>query len=92
MPKRIIRSMQVPVCANHLEGVCPRSDTFVEGERHNCFVIKCRTCKGVNIFPREKEENRGRYDAFLKHRAAREAQVRHESSRPEFSLPTVEKT
>jgi hypothetical protein len=79
---------QVPPCANHLEGVCPRSDTYVEGERHECFVIKCRTCKGINIFPREKEEARGKFDAFMKHQAAREAQVKYESSRSAYSLPT----
>ena len=79
---------QVPRCANNLEGVCPRSDTFVESERLNCFIIKCRTCRGINIFPKENEENAGRYQAFLKAQAARTAQYNYESSRPEFSLPS----
>jgi hypothetical protein len=78
----------IPRCANNLQGVCPRSQTFVEAERHNCFVIKCKTCGGINIFPREEEENRGRYDAFLRRQAARTAQEKYESSRPDFSFPT----
>lgn len=85
----------VPPCPNFLEGTCPRSDTVVEAERHECFVIKCRTCRSLNIFPRDKEEKRGRYDNFLKHKAAREAQVRYEGSRSHYSMPIsrpVEKT
>jgi hypothetical protein len=78
----------IPKCANHLQGSCERSDTYVAGERHNCFVIQCRTCKGINIWPFDKEEKLGKYNAFLKHQAAREAQRKHESSRPAFSLPT----
>lgn len=82
---------QIPQCANHLQGSCERSDTYVEAERNNCFVIRCRTCKGVNVWPFDKEENLGRYTAFLKHQAAREAQVRYESSRPAYSFPSGEK-
>ena len=84
--RRIAAMPEIPKCANHLQGSCERSDTFVEAERQDCFVIKCRTCKGVNIWPFDKREKRGKFEAFLKHQAAREAQRKHESSRPGYSF------
>jgi len=79
---------ELPICGNFLAGTCERSSVYVSKETDTAFTIACRTCKSVNIWPKEKEEGKGRYDAYLKHMAARTAQVRYESSRPEYSLPS----
>jgi hypothetical protein len=78
--------MNVPGCANAAQGSCPRSNTFVSKETDEVFVITCRNCGGLNVFPKSVNENAGRYQAFLKFKAARQAQHQHESSRPEFSF------
>jgi hypothetical protein len=58
--------MDAPPCANFLSGSCERSDTIVEAERGNCFVILCRTCSGRNIWPVDNEEKKGKYESELK--------------------------
>jgi hypothetical protein len=58
----------------------------VSKETDGAFVIRCRTCKSINVWPKDRDENAGKFQAFLKHKAAREAQVSHESSRPSFSF------
>jgi hypothetical protein len=72
--------MQIPRCANNLEGHCPKSDTYVSRETDTTFAIVCKTCKGINIFPKDNADGRGKYDAFLKKemelRQAREAHDR----------------
>ena len=77
--------MEIPVCANYISGSCPRSNTYVSKETDDSFVITCRNCLGINVWPKEVNENAGRYSAFLKFKAAREAQTQHEGSRPAFS-------
>ena len=64
--------MNIPPCANALEGVCPRSDTYISSEKDDCFVIICRTCSGINIFPKSKDEAKGRYEAGLKREALKQ--------------------
>jgi len=59
----------IPKCANALEGICPKSDTYISKERDDCFVITCRTCRCINIWPKPKEEKMGRYEAGLKREA-----------------------
>lgn len=61
-------NFDIPPCANNLEstGICARSDTFVSRETNEVFVITCRTCRGVNVWPKSKDENKGRYEAKLK--------------------------
>jgi hypothetical protein len=76
---------ELPTCGNFLAGTCERSAVYVSKETDTAFVIACKTCKSVNIWPKEKEEGKGKYDAFMKHQAAREAQRSYESSRPAFS-------
>lgn len=58
----------LPPCPNTLEGQyrCARSDVFVERETHDSFVIRCRTCNTVNIWPKQKAETQGRYEAKLR--------------------------
>lgn len=75
-----------PPCPNHIEGTCPRSDIYIEKEGDSFFTFRCRTCKSSNVFPKEKDENAGRYQSWLKHQAARTAQYNYESSRPEYSF------
>jgi hypothetical protein len=57
--------MDIPVCANHAEGRCERSSTFVESEKQGCYVIRCRTCGAVNIWPSNATDKKGQFDAFL---------------------------
>src|SRR5215469_16114115 len=64
---------ELPTCANFLSRTCERSDVYVSKETDSAFVIACRTCRSVNVWPKDKDENAGRYQAFLKHQAAREA-------------------
>lgn len=75
----------IPKCPNFLEGKCERSDTFVEAERQNCFVIRCRTCKTINVWPFDNEDNKGRYEAFLRRKLEQENAVREHGRRPIYS-------
>jgi hypothetical protein len=78
---------EIPQCANFLERLCPRSDTFVEREGDSFFTIRCRTCNGINVFPKDRDENRGRYDAFLKRQLAESEQARMLSRQRLYSIP-----
>lgn len=75
----------LPTCPNHLEGSCDRSDVYVSKETDSAYVIFCKTCRSANVWPKKNDEDAGRYSSFLKHKAARAAQERHELSRPAFS-------
>ena len=79
--------MNLPTCGNYTAGTCERSDVYVSRETDTAFVIGCRTCKSIAIWPKEKHEAAGKYEAFLKHKAARSAQEQFQLSRPAFSLP-----
>ena len=79
---------ELPRCGNNIAGTCERSDVFVSRETDTAFVLTCRTCKSINVWPKDKDENLGRYEAHMKRVAAREAQERYESSRPAYSFPT----
>lgn len=81
--------MELPPCGNALAGTCERSDVYISKETDGQFVFTCRTCKSINVWPKEKDEKAGRYQSFLKHQAARTAQERYESLRKSFSLPTI---
>ena len=80
--------MNIPSCFNATEGICPRSATFVEGEREidgkKYFVIRCRTCNGINIFPHEAAEKCGRLAAELKKHADITAQRKALESRTKY--------
>ena len=77
----------IPECMNAKQGSCPRSDVYISKETDGEFVFTCRTCRSINVWPKSVNENAGRYQSFLKHKAAREAQERYESMRKSFSLP-----
>jgi hypothetical protein len=66
--------MEIPVCANFKEGTCSKSNTFVEREGDQFFTIKCKTCGGLNVWPKDKDENHARYQAFLKKQLMRHQQ------------------
>jgi hypothetical protein len=78
--------MQLPTCGNFLAGTCERSDNYISKETDTEFCITCRTCKSINIWPKDNAESAGKYESFMKHQAAREAQHTYESSRPEYSF------
>ena len=77
---------EYPVCPNFREGSCSQSEVFIARETDDAFIFGCRTCRGVNVWPKKNKEDAGRYEAYLKMRAAREAQERHEGSRKAFSF------
>lgn len=81
----------LPTCGNFLAGTCERSDVYLSRETDSAYVLTCRTCKSINVWPRDRDENLGRYEAHMKKVAARQAQHDYESSRPAYSLP-MEKT
>ena len=59
--------MQVPKCANWLQGTCERSDTVVAETRNGqAYVILCRTCKSINVWSRSKVKGQAREQARLK--------------------------
>lgn len=81
-------NFDVPVCPNSIEGQvrCARSDTFVEREKDDCFVIRCRTCRTVNIWPKEKDEKRGRYEAGLRKNMMEQQRIEAERRKKEYSF------
>jgi len=53
--------MEVPKCANFLEGKCERSDTVVgETKDGRAYVVFCRTCKLVHGWSRSKTISQAR--------------------------------
>lgn len=77
----------LPRCGNALAGTCERSDVFVSKETDTAYVLTCRTCKSINVWPKDRDESLGRYEAQMKQIAARQAQHEYESSRPAYSFP-----
>jgi hypothetical protein len=79
--------MNIPPCANNLEGSCERSDTYVEREGDTFFTIRCRTCKGVSVWPKDRAENAGRYQAFLHHQAMEQQRIKERERQTLYSIP-----
>lgn len=67
--------------------MCPQSAVYIAKETDDGFLFVCRTCDCRNFWPKDKAEDAGKYEASLKHKAAREAQERYNRSRPGFSIP-----
>lgn len=68
-------SIDLPVCANSLDGPwakCPNSEQFIERETDEGYMLRCRTCRGGSYWPKDKAENRGRYQAGLAVEARRQ--------------------
>lgn len=78
--------MNIPPCANFLEKACPQSETYVARERDDSFIIKCKTCGGINVFPKDKNESRGKYEAFLSKNARLNEARQFIESRPIYSF------
>ena len=76
---------ELPKCQNFVEGTCERSDVYISKETDDAFVFACRTCKSINVWPKSKAEGAGKYESFLKHKAAREAQERAERMKRVYS-------
>jgi hypothetical protein len=68
--------MELPPCPNYREGSCERSDVIVSKETDNAFVIYCKTCKSINVFPKDRDEKSAKYQLFLKKQADMEERRR----------------
>ena len=78
--------MELPVCGNFLSGACEKSNVFVSRETDEVFVITCKTCGGVNVWPKDRTEGAAKYQNFLKHKAEMERQQRREGLETAFSF------
>ena len=82
--------MNIPECYNAKAHACARSDTYVLAEREIdgkvYFVIKCRTCSGINVWPSESADGKGRYDAFLRKQAELAERERERENRKIYSF------
>ena len=79
--------MDIPRCPNNIDGSCARSDTYVEKEGDSFFTIRCRTCGGINVWPKDKDEQRGRYDAFLKKQLMERERIAALARQRSYSVP-----
>jgi hypothetical protein len=77
--------MNLPPCPNFLEKRCVRSDVFIEKETDTGFSFRCRTCKCLNIWPKDHAEQAGKYEAFLKHKALEQQQQEFFRRKREYS-------
>jgi len=76
-----------PPCPNALERRCAKSDTYVEAEKPDAFVIRCRTCGGRNIWPLDRVEKRGKYEAELKRQLLQRQKEEFFRRQKTYSLP-----
>ena len=67
--------MNLPPCPNFTEGRCPRSDVIIEREGDSFFTFRCKTCGTINVYPKDKDEDAGRYQAGLKREALRQQAI-----------------
>jgi hypothetical protein len=81
--------MNPPVCANFLNHSCERSDTYVERETEHSYTIRCRTCRGINVWPKDRSENYARYNAFLTRQAEEAQRLREWEQLPKWSIPGI---
>ena len=78
--------MELPPCGNFKAGTCERNEVYIARETDDAFIIACRCCQSMAVWPKDKAENLGRYEAWMKHKAAREAQVKFESGRKAYGF------
>lgn len=78
--------MELPRCGNNLAGTCERSDVYVSKETDDVFAITCRTCRGVNLWPKDKSEHAARYQAYLKRMYDLETKDIAARSKPAYSF------
>lgn len=76
----------VPICANFVERTCERSDTYVSKETDSVFVITCRTCKAISVWPKTPVENRAKYENFLHQQAQQRERIEAESRQRLYSI------
>jgi hypothetical protein len=81
--------MNLPTCPNFLEGSCPRSEVCVSKETDNAFVITCRTCSCVNVFPKDRDERAAKYQVFLKKQADMEQRRQAMERAPAYSISSA---
>jgi hypothetical protein len=78
--------MELPTCPNFKEGRCERSEVFVGKETDDGFILCCRTCGCKNFWPKDKAENRGRYEAFLSRKAQAESEEKIRGLRRAYNV------
>ncbi len=78
--------MELPTCGNFLAGSCERSSVYVSKETDNAFVITCKTCSGINVFPKDRDENHAKYQIFLKKQADMEQRRRAIERAPAYNF------
>lgn len=81
--------MKLPPCPNFLERSCAQSEVFVAKETEDAFVLACRTCKGINVWPKDKAENKGRYEAGLARQAQSASEEKIRGLAPLYSIPSL---
>lgn len=81
--------MELPPCPNFKEGSCPQSEVFVMRETDDAYILACRGCRSVNVWPKDKAENLGRYEAFLKQQAQKASEEKIKGMAPLYSIPSL---
>lgn len=81
--------MQIPTCGNFLSGACEMSQVYVAKETDSAFIIACKTCSGVNVWPKDRDDNAARYQTFLKKQADMEARRRAIERAPAYNFDNV---
>lgn len=77
---------RIPICANFVERSCERSDTYVSKETDTVFVITCRTCKGISVWPKTAAEDRAKYQNVLHEEAQQREKLEAESRQRLYSI------
>lgn len=80
---------ELPPCGNFKSGTCERNEVHISRETDDAFVIHCRCCNSFAVWPKEKPENAGRYQAFLKKQAQLESEEKIRGLAPLYSIPSL---
>lgn len=81
--------MELPPCPNFLQGSCPQSEVIVARETDSAFILACRTCRGVNVWPKDRDEKAAKYQAFLKQKLDMEQRRKAIESAPVYSVTSA---
>jgi hypothetical protein len=79
--------MNAPPCPNFPRDGCSQSNTFVSRETDDAYVIQCRTCKAINVWPKDKAEKAGKYEADLKRQLLKNQAEEQFRRKRQYSLP-----
>lgn len=79
----------LPPCPNFKAGSCPQSEVFVMRETDDAYILACKGCRSVNVWPKDKAERRGRYEAFLSKEAQKQSEEKIRGLAPLYSIPSL---